>query len=181
MTKMTKKQNSLLNTALRSPIRFENTPRNSIPSQRISPLETKRVTFGPQHLSVYPVALQHTRFQATAGQVLKTSGQALNKQLFQRIPRQKQQVGTGTYLHTVPMYTKDKNVSFSFIHDAKRGAACVSNKHGSSVNSTQMPLLAECRLPMQGQQVVLRPIKATQYPVMMRLSHVQHATHKTQN
>lgn len=49
---MTKTQNSLLNTPLRSPVTFLGAPRNPIPEQEIPPLPTPRVSLGSQRLGV---------------------------------------------------------------------------------------------------------------------------------
>ncbi len=49
---MTKTQNSLLNTPLRSPVTFLGAPRNPVPEQEIPPLPTTRVPLGSQRLGM---------------------------------------------------------------------------------------------------------------------------------
>ena len=66
---MTKTQNSLLNTPLRSPVTFLGAPRNPVPEQEIPPLPTPRVSLGSQRLGMKttPLGRSPRRFTKAIG------------------------------------------------------------------------------------------------------------------
>lgn len=83
---MTKTQNSLLNTPLRSPVTFLGAPRNPIPEQEIPPLPTPRVSLGSQRLGMKTTPLGRSP-------LLALPAQPREKQPLQRVDLQKQSVG----------------------------------------------------------------------------------------
>lgn len=92
---MTKTQNSLLNTPLRSPVTFLGAPRNPIPEQEIPPLPTPRVSLGSQRLGMKTTPLGRSP-------LLALPAQPREKQPLQRVDLQKQSVGLQT-LSLAPM------------------------------------------------------------------------------
>lgn len=82
---MTKTQNSLLNTPLRSPVGFQGAPHNPIPPQEIPPLATPRMSMGSQRMALQPTPLQQTPLQAVPTF-------AFGKQSLYRVAPQKHQV-----------------------------------------------------------------------------------------
>lgn len=92
---MTKTQNSLLNTPLRSPVTFLGAPRNPVPEQEIPPLPTPRVSLGSQRLGMKTTPLGRSP-------LLALPAQPREKQPLQRVDLQKQSVGLQT-LSLAPM------------------------------------------------------------------------------
>lgn len=92
---MTKTQNSLLNTPLRSPVTFLGAPRNPVPEQEIPPLPTPRVPLGSQRLGMKTTPLGRSP-------LLALPAQPCEKQPLQRVDLQKQSVGLQT-LSLAPM------------------------------------------------------------------------------
>lgn len=92
---MTKTQNSLLNTPLRSPVTFLGAPRNPVPEQEIPPLPTPRVSLGSQRLGMKTTPLGRSP-------LLALPAQPCEKQPLQRVDLQKQSVGLQT-LSLAPM------------------------------------------------------------------------------
>lgn len=92
---MTKTQNSLLNTPLRSPVTFLGAPRNPVPEQGIPPLPTPRVSLGSQRLGMKTTPLGRSP-------LLALPAQPREKQPLQRVDLQKQSVGLQT-LSLAPM------------------------------------------------------------------------------
>ena len=92
---MTKTQNSLLNTPLRSPVTFLGAPRNPVPEQEIPPLPTPRVSLGSQRLGIKTTPLGRSP-------LLALPAQPREKQSLQRVDIQKQSVGLQT-LSLAPM------------------------------------------------------------------------------
>lgn len=92
---MTKTQNSLLNTPLRSPVTFLGAPRNPVPEQEIPPLPTPRVSLGSQRLGIKTTPLGRSP-------LLALPAQPREKQPLQRVDLQKQSVGLQT-LSLAPM------------------------------------------------------------------------------
>ena len=92
---MTKTQNSLLNTPLRSPVIFLGAPRNPVPEQEIPPLPTPRVSLGSQRLGMKTTPLGRSP-------LLALPAQPREKQPLQRVDLQKQSVGLQT-LSLAPM------------------------------------------------------------------------------
>lgn len=92
---MTKTQNSLLNTPLRSPVTFLGAPRNPVPEQEIPPLPTPRVPLGSQRLGMKTTPLGRSP-------LLALPAQPREKQPLQRVDLQKQSVGLQT-LSLAPM------------------------------------------------------------------------------
>lgn len=86
---MTKTQNSLLNTPLRSPVTFLGAPRNPVPEQEIPPLPTPRVPLGSQRLGMKTTPLGRSP-------LLALPAQPCEKQPLQRVDLQKQSVGLQT-------------------------------------------------------------------------------------
>ena len=82
---MTKTQNSLLNTPLRSPVTFLGAPRNPVPEQEIPPLPTPRVSLGSQRLGMKTTPLGRSP-------LLALPAQPREKQPLQRVDLQKQSV-----------------------------------------------------------------------------------------
>lgn len=92
---MTKTQNSLLNTPLRSPVTFLGAPRNPVPEQEIPPLPTPRVPLGSQRLGMKTTPLGRSP-------LLALPAQPCEEQPLQRVDLQKQSVGLQT-LSLAPM------------------------------------------------------------------------------
>lgn len=92
---MTKTQNSLLNTPLRSPVTFLGAPRNPVPEQEIPPLPTPRVSLASQRLGMKTTPLGRSP-------LLALPAQPCEKQPLQRVDLQKQSVGLQT-LSLAPM------------------------------------------------------------------------------
>lgn len=92
---MTKTQNSLLNTPLRSPVTFLGAPRNPVPEQEIPPLPTPRVSLASQRLGMKTTPLGRSP-------LLALPAQPREKQPLQRVDLQKQSVGLQT-LSLAPM------------------------------------------------------------------------------
>ena len=86
---MTKTQNSLLNTPLRSPVTFLGAPRNPVPEQEIPPLPTPRVSLASQRLGMKTTPLGRSP-------LLALPAQPREKQPLQRVDLQKQSVGLQT-------------------------------------------------------------------------------------
>lgn len=86
---MTKTQNSLLNTPLRSPVTFLGAPKNPVPEQEIPPLPTPRVSLGSQRLGMKTTPLGRSP-------LLALPAQPREKQPLQRVDLQKQSVGLQT-------------------------------------------------------------------------------------
>lgn len=91
---MTKTQNSLLNTPLRSPVTFLGAPRNPVPEQEIPPLPTPRVPLGSR------LGMKTTPLGRSP--LLALPAQPCEKQPLQRVDLQKQSVGLQT-LSLAPM------------------------------------------------------------------------------
>ena len=92
---MTKTQNSLFNTPLRSPVTFLWAPSNPVPEQEIPPLPTPRVPLGSQRLGMKTTPLGRSP-------LLALPAQPCEKQPLQRVDLQKQSVGLQT-LSLAPM------------------------------------------------------------------------------
>ena len=191
---MTKTQNSLLNTPLRSPVTFLGAPRNPVPEQEIPPLPTPRVSLGSQRLGMKTTLLGRSP-------LLALPAQPREKQPLQRVDLQKQSVGFQT-LSLAPMKLSSPRVSRETIAKSKQSindctqapaaqgmSVAYLEYHSRTIGKTQsqsvvqdapiahlqpsgssMPLVSERRLPLLGQRVELHPIAAVQHPVARRKS-----------
>lgn len=194
---MTKTQNSLLNTPLRSPVTFLGAPRNPVPEQEIPPLPTPRVPLGSQRLGMKTTPLGRSP-------LLALPAQPCEKQPLQRVDLQKQSVGLQT-LSLAPMELSSPRVSRETtakskqsINDCTQAPAAQGMSvayleyHSRTIGKTQsqsvvqdapiahlqpsgpsMPLVSERRLPLLGQYIELHPIAAVQHPVARRKSRLK--------
>ena len=241
---MTKTQNSLLNTALRSPVTFQGAPRNPIPPQGIPPLDIPRVTmkthvhsscsqsdFGKprycepqsessrqrplqsalrekaplpktpfQPTTPQPRVFQQATFQQIAPQPIalkkitlkkitpkKIPAFAFKKQTLRRVAPQKQQASQQGLRVSLPLQAL--SVGTKRLSPLKTKCASEPSAASSAVafdpsalsaplsfqgQAEPMPLLSECRLPLQGQQTTFAPVSAAQRPVVTRTSLVVH-------
>ena len=94
---MTKTQNSLLNTPLRSPVTFLGAPRNPVPEQEIPPLPTPRVSLASQRLGMKTTPLGRSPLLALPAQPCEK--QPLNRSKASTIVR-KHRLLKGCLLHT---------------------------------------------------------------------------------
>ena len=197
---MTKTQNSLLNTPLRSPVTFLGAPRNPVPEQEIPPLPTPRVSLASQRLGMKTTPLGRSP-------LLALPAQPREKQPLQRVDLQKQSVGLQTLslapmeLSATPMPRVSRETtakSKQSINDRTQAPAAQGMSvayleyHSRTIGKTQsqsvvqdapiahlqpsgpsMPLVSERRLPLLGQYIELHPIAAVQHPVARRKSRLK--------
>lgn len=172
---MSKTQNTLLNTPLRSPVYYQDAPRNAIPEQVLSPLPTSRVTVKSYHQKLNPVRLYQKPLQ-------QIPTRPIGKQSLQRFRPKRQQV------ELLPpeeeFYSSCSQPSLSLHPTPLPSAAlpslreCASSRHdreadrGLPMPSSQKRSTGLCAVPLQKQAVSVKPILAVQHPVKTRASIV---------